>query len=69
MLPAPILERMARVIFPVGTLPNESEPLKFSEREQIIIRELIFDTEEINRRVLSAMMVMSGMKQGMKYDD
>ena len=59
---------MAAAVFPNGTLPNESDPHTFTERELSIIRELMFDAEEINRRVLSAMMVMSGMKQGMKYD-
>ena len=69
LLPTPILEKMARVIFPAGTLPNESNPRTFTERELVIIRELIFRTEKMENKVLRAKMVMSGMKQGMTFSD
>ncbi len=62
-LPTPILEKMAAEVLPSGTLPNESDPHTFSERELIIIRELVFDAEAVHQRVLSAMLVMSYEKQ------
>jgi hypothetical protein len=50
------LRVMAQTVFPVGTLPDESNPIEFTTRELKIFRHLLWKTTETERRWVRAPM-------------
>jgi hypothetical protein len=65
-LPAPQLEQMAQVLFPPGSLPDDSNP-PFSARELAIIRELLWKTDDMENREANPFLLMSWTKQGATF--
>lgn len=55
-LPLGELKLMAQTMFPAGTLPEESNPIKFTTRELEIFRHLLWKTPETERRWMRAEM-------------
>jgi hypothetical protein len=47
---------MARIMFPAGTLPGETDPITFSERELEIFRHAARQTKETEMRMVRALM-------------
>jgi hypothetical protein len=48
------LKVMALAVFPAGTLPDESSPIEFTNRELEIFRHLQWMTDETKRRWMCA---------------
>jgi hypothetical protein len=55
-LPLAELKLMAQTMFPAGTLPEESNPIEFTNRELEIFRHLLWKTTETERRWVKAEM-------------
>jgi len=55
-LPLAELKLMAQTMFPAGTLPDESNPIEFTNRELEIFRHLLWKTPETERRWMRAEM-------------
>lgn len=54
--PFDVLDNMARIMFPAGTLPGETDPITFSERELEIFRHAARQTKETEMRMVRALM-------------
>jgi hypothetical protein len=50
------MEDIARVVFPAGTLPDESDPIKFTARELEILRHTEWQTDRTQMRWAQALM-------------
>jgi hypothetical protein len=66
-LPAAKLELMAIIMFPTGTLPEDSDPPKFTLRELEIIRNLLWKTKNLNDRVSRAHLRRAMVDQGATF--
>ena len=63
------LERMARIMFPTGTLPEDSDPPTFTARELEIIRNLLWQTKDTRDRVSKAHLRRAMVDQGATFGD
>jgi hypothetical protein len=62
------LKRMAQTVFPAGTLPDESNPIDFTNRELEIFRHLQWKTSETERRWMHAEIERGLRTDGSKED-
>jgi len=62
------LELSARIVFPVGSLPNESDPLSFTQRELEIISRLLHQTSDMENRATHAMLEVALKRQGATFN-
>ena len=63
-LPTDKLELMAEIMFPIGTLPEDSDSPAFTARELEIIRALLWQTKDMHDRVSRAYLRRALVEQG-----
>jgi hypothetical protein len=60
------LGEIAMILFPAGSLPDESDPIQFTARELEIIRHIEWPTETMKGRWVNALMARAGSLRGAK---
>jgi hypothetical protein len=61
------IELSARMVFPAGSLPDESDPLSFTPRELGIIKQFLHQTSEMEQRVRDAKKLETLVRQGARF--